>query len=81
MAYATSLGLWAGAMAFHWSMLVILVRHLRLALDPAPGFVTFLEQLDGFFEVGVPVFYVTAVLFLLALAYLLVRRLFEPQVR
>jgi nitrate reductase gamma subunit len=81
VAYATSLGLWAGAMAFHWSMLVILVRHLRLALDPVPAFVTFVEKLDGFLEVGVPVFFVTTVLFLAALAYLLVRRLLDPQVR
>jgi nitrate reductase gamma subunit len=81
VAYVTSLGLWAGAMAFHWSMLVILLRHLRLALDPAPGFVSFIEQVDGFLEVGVPVFYVTTVLFLLALVYLLVRRLLQPQAR
>ncbi len=81
LVYATSLGLWAGAMAFHWSMLVILIRHLRLALDPVPAFVTFVEKLDGFLEVGVPVFFVTTVLFLAALAFLLVRRLAEPQVR
>jgi nitrate reductase gamma subunit len=79
--YATSLGLWAGAMALHWSMLVILIRHLRLALDPVPALVTFVEDLDGFLDVGVPVFFVTTALFLAALVYLLVRRLLDPQVR
>jgi nitrate reductase gamma subunit len=81
VAYATSLGLWAGAMAFHWSMLVVLIRHFRLALNPVPGFVAFVEDVDGFLEIGVPVFYVSTVLFLAALAYLLVRRLLDPQVR
>jgi nitrate reductase gamma subunit len=43
--------------------------------------VTFLEQVDGFLEVGVPVYYVSTVLFLAALAFLLLRRLFDSQVR
>ena len=81
LVYATSLGLWAGALAMHWSMLVILIRHLRLALDPVPAFVMFVEATDGFLEVGVPVFFVTTILFLAALAYLLFRRLLDPQVR
>lgn len=81
VAYATALGLWAGAMAFHWSMLVLLVRHFRLALNPVPALVTFVEDVDGFLEIGVPVFYLTTVLFLAALAYLLFRRLLEPRVR
>ena len=37
-------------------------------MDPVPGFVTTLEALDGFFQVGSPTFYVTTVLILVALA-------------
>jgi len=81
VAYATSLGLWAGAMAFHWSMLVIILRHLRLVSSPTPAFVAYLQQVDGFLEISVPVLYVSTVLFLAALAYLLYRRLAQPQVR
>ena len=81
LTYATALGLWAGAMAFHWSMLVVLIRHLRLVLDPVPAAVTFVESLDGFLEVGMPVYYLTTVVFLAALAYLLFRRLWDSQVR
>ena len=81
LVYATSLGLWLGALAFHWSMLIVLFRHLRLFFSPVPGCVTFVEAFDGFLEVGVPGFYVTSILFLAALAYLLVRRLFNPQLR
>ena len=81
LVYATRLGLWLGAVAFHWSMLIILVRHLRLFTNPVPSSVTFLQNVDGFLEVGVPVFYATSVVFLVALAYLLYRRLADSQVR
>jgi len=81
LVYSTNLWLWLGAIVMHWTFLVILLRHLRLLTDPVPLCVTFLEKTDGFFEVGVPVIYATSVLFLAALAYLLLRRLFSAQVR
>jgi nitrate reductase gamma subunit len=81
LVYATSLWLWIGAIAFHWSLLVILLRHLRLFTNPAPWLVTFVGELDGFLEVGLPVFYVTSAVFLAALTYLLLRRLASPQLR
>jgi nitrate reductase gamma subunit len=37
LVYTTDLSLWAGAMAMHWSLLIILVRHLRLVLVPVPA--------------------------------------------
>ena len=46
--------LWLGAMALHWSLFVIVVRHLRLFVDPVPRVVVSLAALDGFFEVGSP---------------------------
>jgi nitrate reductase gamma subunit len=79
--YGTSPALWLAALAFHWSMLVILVRHLRLFISPAPYPVTLLQQADGFLEIGIPVFYVTSLVFLAALAFLLARRLVIPQLR
>ncbi|OHB83227.1 MAG: menaquinol oxidoreductase [Planctomycetes bacterium RBG_16_64_12] len=81
LVYGTDLWLWAGAMAMHWSFLIILIRHLRLVTNPVPSFVTFLEQTDGFLETEVPVVYLTSVIFLAALVYLLARRLVSPQVR
>ena len=81
LVYTTDLSLWAGAMAMHAALLVILIRHLRLATEPVPAFVTFVEKADGFLEVGLPVLFVTSVLFLVGLTYLLLRRLFNPQVR
>ena len=81
LVYATDLSLWLGAMAMHWAFLVILVRHLRLLTNPVPLAVTFLESLDGFFEAGLPVFYVTSIVFLAAVAYLFFRRLASAQLR
>jgi len=73
--------LWAAAMAFHWAMLVVVLRHFRFFVEPVPGWVEFIQKWDGFFQVGVPVFYATSVLFVAALAYLLARRLVDPTVR
>jgi len=81
LVYTTDLSLWAGAMAMHGALLVILIRHLRLATEPVPAFVTFVGKADGFMEIGLPVLFVTSVLFLVGLTYLLLRRLLDPQVR
>jgi nitrate reductase gamma subunit len=79
--YGEARWLWLGAMAFHWSLLVILLRHLRFVVQPAPRLATFLESVDGFFQIGVPVLYATDIVFVAALLYLLQRRLRDPQVR
>jgi len=79
--YATDLALWLGGLAFHWPLVVVVLRHLRLVTNPVPSCIVFLQQADGFLEVGVPVFYVSSVVFIVALAFLLFRRLFDPQVR
>ncbi len=81
LVYATDLSLWLGAMAMHWSLLIVLTRHLRLVTNPVPFFVTFVERADGFMEVGLPVYFVTTFVFVIAVAYLLYRRLASPQVR
>ncbi len=79
--YSEDRWLWLGAMAFHWSLLLVLLRHLRFVLDPVPKLALFLESVDGFFQVGAPVLYATDVVLLAALLFLLQRRLREPQVR
>jgi nitrate reductase gamma subunit len=73
--------LWLAALAFHWSFLFIFLRHLRFFMEPVPGFVNILSSLDGFFQVGAPVLYVTDLIILAGLGYLLLRRLRDPQVR
>jgi nitrate reductase gamma subunit len=81
LVYGTDLWLWVAALAMHWSLLIIVVRHLRLLTNPVPSFVTLLATVDGFLEVGLPVVFATSVVFLLALAFLLFRRLASAQIR
>jgi len=79
--YAEDKWLWLGALAFHWSLLVILLRHLRFFVAPVPRFVLGLEALDGFFQIGAPQLLVTDVVVVVALLYLLQRRFMDPKVR
>lgn len=73
--------LWIGALLFHYSFLVIFVRHIRFFSEPVPSLTLLLQGLDGFFQVGVPVVYMTSFLFLLALSYLFIRRVISPTLR
>ncbi len=81
LVYGENKFLWLGALAFHWSFIVIFLRHLRFFMEPIPGFVNILSNVDGFFQIGAPVLYATDVIIVAALAYLLLRRLRDPQVR
>ena len=79
--FRTSTLLWLGAMAFHWSFLVILLRHLRFFLEPVPSVVVILQRLDSIFQGLLPIIYISDVIILVALAYLFFRRVIYPQVR
>ncbi|MBN2318641.1 MAG: sulfate reduction electron transfer complex DsrMKJOP subunit DsrM [Acidobacteria bacterium] len=73
--------LWLAALAFHWTFLFILFRHLRFFLEPVPGCVLIAQELDGFFQIGTPILYMTDLIILAALAFLLIRRLADVQIR
>ena len=79
--YESNKLLWLAALAFHWSLLVILIRHGRFFVDPAPSLVGAVERLDGFFRVGLPIVYATDVVVVVSLTYLVLRRLLFPRVR
>jgi nitrate reductase gamma subunit len=79
--FRTSTLLWLGAMAFHWSLLVILVRHLRFFLEPVPSVVVVLQRVDSIFQNLLPILYISDVIILIALGYLFSRRVITPQVR
>ncbi len=80
LVYGEKKFLWLGALAFHWSFLCIFLRHLRFFMEPVPHFVLTLERVDGFFQVGAPNLYVSDVIIVVALLYLVQRRLRDPQV-
>ena len=81
LVYRTDHLLWIAGLLMHWSFLIILIRHMRLMTNPVPGFVTFIENVDGFLEIGLPVVFITTGTFLLGVTILLIRRLTNPQVR
>ncbi len=79
--FRTSTLLWLGAMAFHWSFLVIFLRHLRFFLEPVPTALVVLLRLDSILQNLMPTIYISDVILLIALAYLFFRRVIYPQVR
>ncbi|MEW6757841.1 MAG: sulfate reduction electron transfer complex DsrMKJOP subunit DsrM [Acidobacteriota bacterium] len=81
LVYGEEKWLWLAAMAFHWSFLVVFVRHLRFFMEPVPWLVGLVETADSFFQIGAPILYLTDLFILAALAFLLFRRLYDPQVR
>ncbi len=73
--------LWLGAIAFHYAFLMVILRHLRFFSEPVWGFVHQMETVDGFVQFYMPVVYLTGVVMLAGLAYLLARRLANPALR
>jgi nitrate reductase gamma subunit len=79
--YGANKFLWAGGLAFHWSFLVIFIRHFKFFAEPVPSWVLAVQNLDGFFQVGLPIIYATDVVIVAALTYLFFRRVVSPQMR
>ena len=74
--------LWLGGLVFHWSLLIILIRHTRLFTEPTPpGIVDVIRDVDSFTQNFIPVLYVTDMLILIALTFLFLRRVVSPQMR
>ncbi|MDR2077060.1 MAG: sulfate reduction electron transfer complex DsrMKJOP subunit DsrM [Desulfovibrio sp.] len=81
LAYQPVPWLWLAAIVFHYTLFLIVLRHLRFVLDPAPWGLGLILSVDGFFHLGSPRLYLSDGGFLLALAFLLGRRLWEPRLR
>lgn len=79
--YGEAKWLWLAGMAFHWSFLIILFRHLRFATEKVLPAIQMVEGLDSFLQVGTPLLYITDLVLLLAVTYLFIRRVGLPQVR
>ena len=79
LSYGEAKWLWAAGLAFHWSFLLILIRHLRFFTDPVPMAVKMTESLDSFLQIGTPLLYITDVVLLAAVLYLFLRRIGIPQ--
>ncbi len=79
--YTSAKWLWLFALIFHWSLLIILLRHLRFFIEPIAPWVNALSALDGFFEIGLPTLYLSNALILAGLTFLLLRRVVAPRIR
>jgi len=79
--YGSNKYLWAAGLAFHYSFLIIFLRHFKYFVEPIPGFVGLIQSLDGFFQIGLPILYITDILIIAALGFLLLRRLFDAKLR
>lgn len=79
--YGSSKYLWLFGLLFHYSFLVIVLRHLRLFTDPMPFFIAPLEFFDGILQVGAPTLYQTDLVILGAVTFLFLRRVVLPKIR
>ena len=79
--YGEAKWLWAAGLAFHWSFLIILVRHMRFFIEQVPAAIQLIEGLDSFLQVGAPLFYMTDAVILGSVTYLFIRRIGIPQVK
>lgn len=81
IAYGETKWLWAFGLMFHWSFLIVFLRHFRFFVNQNPWFIKPLETFDGFFQIGLPVVYMTGIFMLLGLTYLFLRRLFDARIK
>jgi nitrate reductase gamma subunit len=81
LVYTPDKWLWFSGLAFHYSFLVIFLRHFRFFAEPVPSWVLALHNLDAFFQVGLPLLLVTDVIVVLALTFLFLRRVVDPKLR
>jgi len=79
--YGSAKWLWLFGLTFHWSLLIIVLRHLRFFIEPIAPYITALSSLDGFFEISVPTLYLSDAAVLAGITFLFLRRLIIPQVR
>jgi nitrate reductase gamma subunit len=90
VSYQLEIFLWAGALAFHYAFLAVLIRHLRFFTEPVPFLVQLVENVDSFFRIellfpefqfGLPGVFISGLVLLIAVVYLFSRRIFVTQVK
>lgn len=81
LTYESSKWLWLFGILFHYSFLTVVLRHMRLFVDPVPFFVNWVEFMDSILQIGAPTMYLTDLTIVLGLVLLFGRRLVNRQVR
>jgi nitrate reductase gamma subunit len=80
LSYSWEIFLWVGALAFHYSFLVVILRHFRFFTSPVPSCIQFLEYMDGIIQLGLPGLFISGAVLLAATLFLLARRIFDAKV-
>ena len=81
LSYGSTKYLWLGGLVFHWSLLIIFLRHFRFFAEPVPAFAIALQDIDGLLQIGLPMLFITDVLVTIALLYLIFRRMVDAKLR
>jgi nitrate reductase gamma subunit len=79
--HESSKWLWLFAIIFHYSFLMVVIRHMRLFLNPVPEVLAFMDWADSMFEIGTPSMYMTTAGLIGGAALLFSRRLINRHVR
>jgi len=79
--YTGSRWLWVFGLMFHYSFLIILLRHLHFFLQPIPVIVKLVTSLDGVFDILLPTIYLSDIAFLFCVTFLFLRRVVLPKIR
>lgn len=79
--YGSANWLWFFGLLFHGSLLTIVLRHLRFFTEPIIPGVAGLSAVDGFLELAIPTLYLSDLTLLAAVAFLLIRRIFNAPLR
>jgi nitrate reductase gamma subunit len=79
--YGSAKWLWLAGILFHYSFLIIVIRHLRFFIEPVPVPIELLSSMDGFFQILLPTVFISDLLFLFGATFLFLRRVVLPQVR
>ena len=81
VAYVSNKWLWLFAILFHYSFLIIVLRHMRLFLHPVPQVILGIEFVDGILQIYAPVLHQSDLLILAGAGFLLLRRLYDARLR
>jgi len=81
LVYGSAKWLWFFGLVFHWSFLIIAIRHLRFFAEQVPGLIQIVESLDNFLQIGAPGLYLTDLALLSAVTVLFLRRVVLPNIK
>jgi len=79
--YESSKWLWLFALIFHYSFLLIVIRHMRFFLNPLPEVISIIDWFDAWFSIGNPTWYITDAGIVVGVLFLFARRLTNTKVR